>query len=262
MTILLVDEGNTRIKYAELDTNSGFIKLLDSHLLSKANLNTQNYLAIYASSVKSGAELQKMLATQFSCPIYIIETPDSKYGLTIAYADKTRLGVDRWLAMLGAFCNTVDLAGKATGEVAQNTKYCAQLVADFGTAVTIDAIEQDGTHIGGWIIPGLNTAKSGLLGKTASIKIKTDVCHKAEFGDMTESCVNNGIYVSILSTIFYACKLLLKKAETIDIYLTGGDCELFYAELVTQLNEQNINIYQVDDLVFKGLAQYAELNAQ
>ena len=60
-------------------------------------------------------------------------------GVRNGYEDFERLGLDRWLAMLGGF------------RLARG----ACLVLDFGTAATADFIAADGDHLGGFICPGM-----------------------------------------------------------------------------------------------------------
>jgi type III pantothenate kinase len=69
-------------------------------------------------------------------------------GLRVAYAEPARLGVDRWLALLGALaCD-------------------AALIVDAGTAVTFDVLAPAGRHLGGLILPGLSMMRDSLLAGT------------------------------------------------------------------------------------------------
>ncbi|WP_295451148.1 type III pantothenate kinase, partial [uncultured Thiodictyon sp.] len=69
-------------------------------------------------------------------------------GLRVAYAEPARLGVDRWLALLGAQgCD-------------------AALIVDAGTAVTFDVLAPAGLHLGGLILPGLTMMRDSLLAGT------------------------------------------------------------------------------------------------
>jgi type III pantothenate kinase len=68
-------------------------------------------------------------------------------GVTIAYADPGRLGVDRWLALLAAH---------ALGPG-------PKLIVDAGTAVTYDLLLADGRHLGGLILPGIAMMRAALL---------------------------------------------------------------------------------------------------
>ena len=72
-------------------------------------------------------------------------------GLTVAYQDERRLGVDRWLAMLAA------------RQAAAGQGVC---VVDCGSALTLDVVDHEGRHLGGYIVPGLAMMESALLNNT------------------------------------------------------------------------------------------------
>ena len=67
--------------------------------------------------------------------------------MTIAYGEPRQLGVDRWLGLIAAY--------------AQNR--LPALIIDAGTAVTYDLLRQDGQHLGGLILPGLQMMRRSLL---------------------------------------------------------------------------------------------------
>lgn len=71
-------------------------------------------------------------------------------GVRVAYPEPTRLGVDRWLALLAA---------RARGTA-------ATLILDIGTAATFDLLAPGGSHLGGLILPGLTMMHEGLLAGT------------------------------------------------------------------------------------------------
>ncbi len=70
------------------------------------------------------------------------------------YQDYERLGLDRWLALLGGF----HLASGAC------------LVLDFGTAITADFVAADGEHLGGFICPGMPLMRNQLRTHTRRIR--------------------------------------------------------------------------------------------
>lgn len=67
--------------------------------------------------------------------------------LISGYSDPRALGADRWANLLGAR----SLLGESNA-----------VVVDAGTAVTVDALEAGGRHLGGAILPGLQAARAGL----------------------------------------------------------------------------------------------------
>ena len=74
-------------------------------------------------------------------------------GVVNGYADPSLLGVDRWVAVVGAY-------HRVRGAV---------VVADIGTAATIDVVAADGRHRGGYIVPGPRLMVASLLGGTSDL---------------------------------------------------------------------------------------------
>ena len=85
-------------------------------------------------------------------PVFVDHT--MKTGLTILYDDPSELGADR----------IVDA-------VAAVEKYGAPcIVVDFGSATTFNAINSEREFLGGMIVPGIMTAFSALVDRTANLK--------------------------------------------------------------------------------------------
>ena len=76
-------------------------------------------------------------------------------GVTNAYAEPWRLGVDRWVAMIGA-------RQLFPGE--------ALCLVSVGTALTLDLLAASGRHHGGAIVPGPALMVQTLLERTAGIR--------------------------------------------------------------------------------------------
>ncbi|MCQ4348413.1 type III pantothenate kinase [Pseudomonas stutzeri] len=136
-------------------------------------------------------------------------------GVRNGYLEPTRLGVDRWLAMLGAY----HLAGKAC------------LVIDLGTAVTADFIQADGRHLGGYICPGLPLMRAQLRTHTRRIRYDDDEARQAVEtllpGGSTAEAVERGCRLMLRGFVREQC---LAAAELLgndfDVFLTGGDASL------------------------------------
>jgi type III pantothenate kinase len=129
-------------------------------------------------------------------------------SLSTAYADPSRLGIDRYLAMIGA-----------------RQRYdCPLVVVDAGTAVTVDALDVNGKHMGGAIFPGLGVLRKLLAERTANIGQQPEMPNTIAFGRSTGEAVNAGITIgfhgAIEALVFEMCKELGGKASVI---CTGGD---------------------------------------
>jgi type III pantothenate kinase len=77
----------------------------------------------------------------------------------------------------------------------------AVVVADFGTATTIDCVNDNGIFLGGVILPGMNLSARSLSEHTTALphvspKLPTDT-----FGINTETAIQNGIYFGAIGAL-------------------------------------------------------------
>ncbi len=142
---------------------------------------------------------------------------DIPLPIETAVDDSMDVGTDRLVAAAAAFAVVED----------------AVVVADFGTALTIDLVDENGVFMGGVIYPGFDITARALQEGTArlpKVKVKKP---KGSYGANTREAINCGLYyavVGLLETVTrkYA-EELGKWPQTI---LTGGaanvikgDCE-------------------------------------
>ena len=99
--------------------------------------------------------------------------------------DPGQLGIDRWLAMLGA------LKGPA------QRRHCIVVVA--GTAVTLDVV-MAAEHIGGWILPGYHQWHAGLYSGTR-IPPAPVAEASSSLGTSTAAAIGNGWQAAIEALI-------------------------------------------------------------
>lgn len=134
----------------------------------------------------------------------------AQLGVTNAYAEPTRLGVDRWLAVVEAW----HLSG-------------ASIVIDCGSALTLDAVDASGRHLGGYIVPGMRMLEASLLAGTPNVRIDRQVLPTLAPGRDTAACVHNGILRMSVAFITDAMVALQQGVQdTCSIFLTGGDALL------------------------------------
>ena len=99
---LLVDIGNSRIKYALLAEPSAELVIetcLNTHELERAS-HACNKLVL--SSVGHAQQVTEIAAIceNLGKPIQIVDTEAQKFGIHCAYENFQTMGVDRWLAIL------------------------------------------------------------------------------------------------------------------------------------------------------------------
>lgn len=102
------------------------------------------------------------------------------------------VGVDRAIAAAAAYFVVED----------------AVIVADFGTAVTIDVVDEKGNFMGGMIAPGFDISMKALKSMTAKlpeVEIKTP---KVTFGTNTNDAIMCGLYYSAVGLLEVAARKL------------------------------------------------------
>lgn len=103
--------------------------------------------------------------------------PGLKSGITIRYDNPHEVGADRIVNAVAA----VEAFGAPL------------VVVDFGTATTIDVIDEDGAYIGGAIAPGVETSAEALFSKAARLsKVDLEAPARA-IGSNTRMSVQSGL---------------------------------------------------------------------
>jgi type III pantothenate kinase len=220
--------------------------IVDSDLALLESLKQVNGLALKHCrlvSVRTGEETSALiclLTDAFGVSVMCAVSAREMSGVRNGYDDYERLGLDRWLAMLGGF----HLASGAC------------LVLDFGTAVTADFIASDGEHLGGFICPGMPLMRNQLRTHTRRIRYGDLAAERALEslvpGRTTVEAVERGC--SLMLQGFVLTQLQLARSywgEGFTVFLTGGDADLV-AGIVPDARV-------VPDLVFVGLAMACPL---
>lgn len=248
MSYLLIDDGNSRLKWAMTSATGELsqvhIASVDLDLKSVGN-ECEIPERILISSVGSAQHKQKLndvFEKKWQRVPEFLSSPAKGLGLINGYKEPERLGSDRWAAMVAAF------------HVSQS----ATLVVDVGTALTIDAIDAQGQHLGGLIYPGLALSQQTLLSATnmEAETINTEVNGPVFFGASTEQGIASGTHHALTSLIDRAYSQLSEQLSAAGSsvkpvgYLTGGDAE--------QIKDTLKFSYLFEpSLVLKGLALIA-----
>ncbi len=143
-----------------------------------------------------------------------------------------QVGVDRIMAAFAAYSVVED----------------AVIVADFGTAVTIDIVDDKGVFLGGMILPGFEMSAEALNKYTAVLpKIGKIKIPEKPFGRNTDEAINNGLYYSAIGALETITRVyseyLGKWPQTV---ITGGNMEIIK-------NGCDFVDSFVDGLVVKGI---------
>jgi len=159
--LLLIDAGNTRVKWALAAPGAGVGQWTSSGAALHADLDAaaagwhgQGVTSALVSNV-AGAVLRERLSALLG-PIVTewFASSGARAGLVNGYREPQRLGCDRFAAAIGA-------RALAPGQ--------ALVVATCGTATTVDAVSADGRFAGGMILPGLALMAGALAQNTAQL---------------------------------------------------------------------------------------------
>ena len=235
--ILELDVGNSRIKWRLLaEDDLAVVKAGHVPGFDELQLVTELDAAITLArmcSVRGGdvnKRLEDWVRAKHSIALVQASVTQSCGGVTNQYANVSRLGIDRWLAMLAAY-------RRAGG---------ACMIIDSGTALTIDVVDEQGLHLGGYIIPGLRLMHSSLEANTAIRLSDNYSTYSESLGHSTDEAVFNGTVTALLATVRQQ-SASLAKAGDVEIYFAGGDAELLHG--LVGLDKSEI----VTSLVFDGL---------
>jgi type III pantothenate kinase len=245
--ILLLDIGNTRIKWSRLEGSK--LGRMDGRVHADHQL-PQALLAAFEGPAPNrvvvcnvaGPLVGKVLADfcqdRFGLKPEILISSPERSGVVNGYTDPVRLGADRWAAIIGAFT-------KFGGPVC---------VVDAGTAITVDVVDGKGRHQGGLIAPGPQTMRRALADAAAGLQ---------DLGEGELSLLAHDTRSAIWSGGWHTAAGFLERmhglvAKELGVdtrfMLTGGD-----GARLNQLLPGKFSL--VPELVLMGLAVVAETKA-
>jgi type III pantothenate kinase len=244
---LLIDIGNTRIKWTVLDGQ----RLAHQHAAPYAGWTAaqirgqilaklprpQRVLIANVGGEAIGALVASTIQTSCDVAAEFVHATAVASGVRNGYRNPQQLGVDRWLAMIAAF----HLERRAT------------CVVSVGTAMTVDGLDHLGQHLGGIIVPGPDLMISSLFNNTSDIATRaTDGNETADlFADNTQGAVHQGAAHSLAAVIERACHDMQARLGAMPALLIAGGA----SSRVT--GALRVPFRLVPDLVLRGLAEFA-----
>lgn len=239
---LLIDAGNTRIKWALIDPAHPNAAWITSGTVLHAEITTLTaawqclpIAAALASNVagpRIAAALQAALPSKVELRWFVSSAAQA--GVMNGYREPTQLGCDRFASLIGA-----------AGLFPQR----ALIVATCGTATTIDALTADGRFIGGMILPGLGLMATSLARETAQLpQIAADLQAESPFAVFTEAAIASGCLAAQAGAIERAVARHAL-AGPVHCVLSGGAAALIRPQL-------SIPVETVDNLVLLGLQRF------
>jgi type III pantothenate kinase len=245
---LLLDLGNTRLKWAWLDGarlggrgaivhgEDGWLDRLAAAWRDQP-APAQAWLAAVASDAAAAAVAGLIHATWPGCNLHRVVSPAAAGGVVNAYREPARLGVDRFLAMLGA----------------RGRFDTAAVVAGCGTALAIDLVDAAGCHHGGVIAPSARRMREAVLATTARV-LPQGESPPAGLGRSTEEGLDSGCWLAAAALVDRMVDdAVARLGQVPALLLHGGDA----AAIAALLRHRAII---APELVLEGLARWAALH--
>ena len=240
---LLLDIGNSRVKWARLAGGTlsdhgdcAVAGLTAADLAARLPLpRPPRALAANVAGEAAAIIVAEAVRMEAGPALEFITTGVEACGVSNGYRDPGQLGVDRWLAMIGAW---QQLKGPLC-------------VIDCGTAITIDGVDGNGVHIGGMIAPGIEMMRRSLETGTAGVRPVAELGEGDDFGRSTAEAVQAGTACAANTLIDQALERCRRRlgASTQGV-ITGGAARQLNADVMN-------NCRHIPDLVLRGLACYA-----
>jgi len=203
MNIVAIDIGNTNIAVGLfLDGKEEFIRsisgLLEAELRAcladawrqvpvlETSVEGKRNGAIVVSSVKPAwTDLVRRIAEEDLSEKIRVIGDDIPLPMTMWVDEPRKVGTDRVIAAAAAYAVVGDVV----------------VVADFGTAVTIDLVDENGVFQGGAICPGFDISAQALKDNTAQLPKVTVHRPSGPYGKNTADAINCGLYYSIIGAM-------------------------------------------------------------
>ncbi|PTD95493.1 type III pantothenate kinase [Pseudothauera lacus] len=234
--ILLIDAGNTRIKWAVLANDAAPGAWLDSGALNHSEVAGLRAVCArhprleraFACNVAGAALGAAMTAALAPCALQWLHASAHCAGVSNAYDNPAQLGADRWAALIGA----------------RHLHPGPCLVVSAGTATTADVLDADGRFRGGVILPGVDLMLRALAGNTAQLPLADG--RYCDFPRNTADAIVSGCLLAQAGAVNALYARVATQPQACCI-LTGGAAARF-ADLL------QMPLCKEDTLVLQGLA--------
>lgn len=241
---LLIDAGNTRIKWALVDCSGaednwlrgGTLPVEQATDLPRQFAELEGIRQVWVSNVAGEEIAQHIRHAGLPVRPCFIAARQEQCGVRNGYSSPSRLGSDRWAALIAAW----------------HLVHGACLVVNSGTATTVDALSATGEFIGGLILPGVELMQRSLCDATAQLQAAQG--KYVPFPLDTADALYSGALQASCGAIERQHALLGESGAP--VVLSGGAATALRGCL-------NVPLHVVDNLVLQGLLLIArETNAQ
>ncbi|MDX3906865.1 MAG: type III pantothenate kinase [Pigmentiphaga sp.] len=268
MSTLLIDAGNTRVKFgwredgaypgqaaprAALQTAFRHEELAQAlpQWLQAAGLRPHRALG----SNVAGPHAEQVIAgvlEAIGCPVQWVRASRRLLGVSNGYRHPERLGADRWLSLVGVWNGW-------RRQAAPGAHAPVHVVAHFGTATTVDTLDTSGRFIGGLILPGRELMRRSLATGTAGLPRASG--RIAPFPDNTDDAIMSGIAAAQAGAVVRQWLAARERYRQEPVLVASGGAWTAIGDEVGQLMQASGStrpVQVVDNPVLDGLACLAE----
>ncbi len=170
-----------------------------------------NGIAVTSSVPSATASLRAMAAKWLPEVKLVVLEPGFRSGMPILYEDPREVGPDRIANAIGAY----NLYGGPC------------IVADLGTATTLDGISAGGEYLGGAIMPGVSISMDALFAHAAALRQVVLTPPKSVIGRSTAESIRSGVLYGFAGQLDAMCELFREElGGQATVVATGGLAEL------------------------------------
>ncbi len=203
-----------------------------STLMTLTKTEAQVKDAIISSTVPRVVFNLRVLCNRyFDCRPLVVGKPECRLPVAPRVDQGTTVGPDRLV-------NTVGAHSRHGGDL---------IVVDFGTATTLDVVDDDGAYIGGVIAPGVNLSLEALHMAAAALP-HVDISKPSKtIGTNTVACMQSGVYWGYIGLVEgIVARIRAERDRPMKVIATGGLAPLF---------QQDTDVFDSveEDLTMHGL---------
>jgi len=250
MSFLAIDIGNTRLKWAQYASPQPGAPVVTQGAIFLETIDTLadgewRALAVPGSMLGcnvAGDAVRRRVEEQLElwdiAPRWLVPSAHDG-GVVNGYEHPTRLGSDRWAALIGARWHVQQRARQ------RRTRTRPALVVMVGTAVTVDSLDADGRFIGGLIMPGFGLMLRALEQGTSGLRVPTG--EVVDFPTNTSDALMSGGAHALAGAIERIHRKLVARCGAEPLLLMTGGAAVKMAPIT------DLPFETVDSLIFDGL---------
>lgn len=234
MTLLAVDVGNTNTVFGFFDGNRPEDVTQWRAQTHVHRTGDEWFITLYNFLECSGIEQSKLSGIVIGSVVPAVTTALTRVCAKLNIEPlivtwQTNIGIDIRIDEPGEAG-----ADRLANAVAAFAAYGGpSIVADMGTATTLDVIAPDGAYVGGVIMPGIEISLDALYGRAAALRQVELTAPADVIGTSTVSAIQSGATYGYAAQVDGLCEQIEKEMGVCHVVSTGG-----LAGVITPLSQR------------------------